>query len=117
MTRRYLYWYAPDSVQDEGSRKLIDELIDEEILAKRCFKRRKFIAPTVLSDEDWWSLSLPTLFLIGEREVTYSAQRAVRRLADVAPDVETALLPGADHHLAMAHPDWTNRKLLDFLAD
>ena len=115
VTKRYLYWYAPDSVRNEETRKTIDEMVDEQLLARRCFKRRKFIAPTVLTDQDWQRLQVPTLFLVGENEVTYSAHKAVRRLATVAPRIETAITPDADHHLAIVNPEWVNNEVLMFL--
>ena len=115
VAKRYLYWYAPDSVRKEETRKTIDEMVDEQLLARRCFKRRKFIAPTVLTDQDWQRLQVPTLFLVGENEVTYSAHKAVRRLATVAPRIETAITPDADHHLAIVNPEWVNNEVLMFL--
>ena len=115
VAKRYLYWYAPDSVRNEETRKTIDEMVDEQLLARRCFKRRKFIAPTVLTDQDWQRLQVPTLFLVGENEVTYSAHKAVRRLATVAPRIETAITPDADHHLAIVNPEWVNNEVLMFL--
>ena len=115
VTKRYLYWYAPDSVRKEETRKIIDEMDDEQLLARRCFKRRKFVMPTVLTDQDWQRLQVPTLFLVGENEVTYSAHKAVRRLAMVAPHVETAITPDADHHLAIVKPEWVSNEVLKFL--
>jgi pimeloyl-ACP methyl ester carboxylesterase len=117
VTERYLYWYAPDSVRKEETRKTIDEMVDEQLLARRCFKRRNFVRPTVLTDQDWQRLQVPTLFLVGENEVTYSAHKAVRRLATVAPHVETAITPDADHHLAIVKPEWVNNEVLKFLTN
>jgi pimeloyl-ACP methyl ester carboxylesterase len=90
-------------------------MVDEQLLARRCFKGRRFVAPTVLTDQDWQRLQVPTLFLVGENEVTYSAHKAVRRLATVAPHVETAITPDADHHLAIVKPEWVNNEVLKFL--
>ncbi len=117
VTKRYLYWYAPDSVRKEETRKTIDEMVDEQLVARRCFKRRKFVMPTVLKDQDWQRLQVPTLFLVGENEVTYSAHKAVRRLATVAPHVETAVTPEADHHLGIVKPEWVNNEVLKFLSN
>jgi len=117
VTKRYLYWYAPDLVRKKETRKIIDEMVDEQFLAQRCFKRRKFVAPTVLTDQDWQRLQVPTLFLVGEHEVTYSAHKAVRRLAAVAPHVETAVTLDADHHLARVKPEWVNNEVLKFLTN
>lgn len=115
VNKRYLYWYAPDSVRKEETRKVIDELVDEQVLGRSCFKGRKFVPPTVLTDDEWRQLQVPTLFLVGENEVTYSAHEAIRRLAAVAPNVKTALTPDADHHLALVKPDWISNEALTFL--
>ncbi|MGD8485620.1 MAG: alpha/beta hydrolase, partial [Chloroflexota bacterium] len=78
IVRRYLYWYAPDCVRNDVTRPLIDEMIEEDMLARRCFKfkKREFVRPTVLPDEDWQRLAVPTLFLVGRNDVSYSAERA-----------------------------------------
>jgi len=117
IARRYLYWYAPDSVRRDETRVIIDEMVDEDIIAKRCYRRRRFVLPTVLSDEDWHRLSLavPTLYLIGRNDVSYSAERAVQRLSAVAPRVKTEITDG-DHHLTIVEPEWVIRQVLGFLA-
>jgi pimeloyl-ACP methyl ester carboxylesterase len=94
ITKRYLYWYAPDSVRRPETRKVIDEMIDEQVVARRCFQRRKFVPPTVLTDEEWRSLGVPTLFLVGDKEVTYSASKAAERLSRVAPQSESGSTAG-----------------------
>ena len=73
--------------------------------------------PTVLTDEDWQNLSVPTLFVVGEHDVTYSPHRAIQRLAAVAPRVETMLAEGADHHVAIVKPAWLTEVMLSFLND
>ena len=116
--RRYLYWYAPDCVRQDVTREMIDEMVEEEVLARRCFKikKREIVHPTVLSDEDFLRLTVPTLFLVGRNDVSYSAERAVQRLAAVAPHVKTEIADG-DHHLTIGQPDWVIRHVLGFLAD
>ncbi len=118
IVRRYLYWYAPDCVSDEATRPVIDEMIEEDLLARRCFKikKRELVRPTVLSDDDWRRLAVPTLYLIGRNDVSYSAERAVHRLATVAPQVKTAITDG-DHHLTITQPDWVIQRVLGFLKD
>ncbi len=115
--RRYLYWYAPNCVRQEPTRAAIDEMVEEDILGRRCFKikKREIVRPTVLSDEDWQRLAVPTLFLVGRNEVSYSAEQAVHRLNTVAPHVKTAITDG-DHHLTITQPDWVIRQVLEFFA-
>jgi pimeloyl-ACP methyl ester carboxylesterase len=116
ITRRYLYWYAPDCVRHEEARATIDEMIEEDILARRCFKmkKREIVRPTVLPDEDWQRLAVPTLFLVGRNDVSYSAERAVKRLAAVAPNIKIEITDG-DHHLTVTKPDWVIQHVLGFL--
>lgn len=114
--QRYLYWYAQDCVRHDATRATIDEMIEEDILARRCYKRRRIVVPTVLSEEDWQRLAVPTLFLVGRNEVSYSAELATHRLATVAPEVETDIADG-DHHLTIVQPDWVIQQVLGFLAD
>ncbi|UCC17438.1 MAG: alpha/beta hydrolase [Dehalococcoidales bacterium] len=118
IVRNYLYWYNADSVKrGKRSREVIDNMINEALLSFKCFKRRGFINPTVLSDEDWRNLIAPTLFLTGENEVTYSAQKAIRHLNEVAPQVKTVITSDAGHDLAIVKPEWVNNEVLKFLAD
>ncbi len=83
----------------------------------KCFKRRGFVAPTVLTEEDWQNLKVPTLFLVGENEVTYCAKKAVKHLNKVAPSVKTVITTDAGHDLAIVKPEWVNNEVLKFLAD
>lgn len=117
IVKRYLYWYNADSVKNEKSREVIDRMVDELLLSTRCFKRRGFVRPTVLTDQDWQSLKVPTLFLVGENEVTYSAQKAIRRLNNVAPNVKTLITSDAGHDLAIVKTEWVNNEVLKFLAN
>jgi pimeloyl-ACP methyl ester carboxylesterase len=115
IVRNYYYWYSADSVKQETTRKIIDDMITENLLAKQCFKSRKFVIPTVLSDEEWQALHVPTLFLTGEHEVTYSAHKAIRRLNRIAPHVKTVITSDAGHDLAIVKSEWVNNEVLQFL--
>lgn len=116
IVRNYYYWYSADSVKQNRTRKIIDDMITEDLLAKQCFKVRKFVAPTVLTDKEWQALRVPTLFLTGEHEVTYSAHKAIRRLNRIAPHVKTIITSDAGHDLAIAKPEWVNKEVLQFLS-
>ncbi|MCK4790966.1 MAG: alpha/beta hydrolase [Desulfobacteraceae bacterium] len=118
IVQRYLYWYNADSVRkDETSREAIDNMVTELLLSTKCFKRRRFVPPTVLTNKDWQNLKVPTLFLVGENEVTYSAQKAIRHLNKVAPKVKTVITPDAGHDLAIVKTEWVNNEVLKFLTN
>lgn len=115
ITKNYFYWYGQDSVKEDLTRVRVDEMIEEDLLARRCFKKRRFVSPTRLSDEDWRKLLVPTLFLIGENDRTYSAHHAVDRLQKVAPMVDARIAPDTDHYITLMNPEWVVRNTLQFL--
>ncbi|MEL6406547.1 MAG: alpha/beta hydrolase [Chloroflexota bacterium] len=70
-----------------------------------------------LSDDDLRSITRPTLFLIGENDVLYSASDALERLHAIAPQIETSLIHGAGHDVLLVKTDIVNQKILEFLKD
>ncbi len=103
-----------------GSKSTISHLVmeratDQLLLARRCFKRKRSVLPTVLEDEELRSIQVPTLFLVGENERLYSAQEAVQRLNSVAPHIKTEIIPNAGHDLTFVQAEMVNSKILEFL--
>jgi pimeloyl-ACP methyl ester carboxylesterase len=71
--------------------------------------------PPVLTDAELARLAMPTLFLVGEHEVIYPAERAVRRLKRVAPRITAEIIPGAGHDLIIVQAARVNQRILQFL--
>jgi pimeloyl-ACP methyl ester carboxylesterase len=117
VSKRYMYWYDRDCARDSKTRPLIDELSEETLLARRCFKRKSLILSTVLSERDWQGITAPTLYLVGEDEVSYAPEQAVAKLREVAPAVQAHIAPGGDHHIMIVKPQWFVDHLLRFLGD
>ena len=115
VARHYFHWYGPDAIKENRIRSRLNEMVDEDLLARRSFKKRKFVHPTRLSDASWKELRVPTLFLVGENDRTYSARRAVSRLHHVAPEVEAKIAPNTDHYILLVNPDWVVKNTLRFL--
>lgn len=117
--RRAYLWSLPDlAASGEAGLKIIDEMTEDLALAFRCFGVRRLtrmLEPTVVDDETLRNLGVPTLFVIGEREKIYACQEALERLARVAPDIATAVIPGAGHDMTWLKPDLVNRTVLGFL--
>jgi len=111
-----LDWMLEDLARGDASgRVLLDEEVESGFLAQQCFKSRPLVNPTVLTDEQWRSLRIPVLFLVGENEKLYPARKAVGRLADVAPQILTGILPGCGHDLTVLQAEAVNRRMIDFL--
>ncbi|MEE4311419.1 MAG: alpha/beta hydrolase [candidate division KSB1 bacterium] len=102
---------------DAASQTAIDDLMNDAILAIKSFKFKMPIHPTVLSDHELESISIPTLFLVGENEVIYSAGDAIARLNLVAPQIKTEIIPNAGHDLTVVQSELVNTKVIEFLLD
>ncbi|WP_340198834.1 alpha/beta fold hydrolase [Ascidiimonas sp. W6] len=114
--KKLVYWERKCLVkQGEAGRAIADQMIDELVLAGKCFKKRKFVKPTVLMDTDLQKLTIPVLYLIGEKEVLYSPNKVVQRLNDVAPQIKTLIIPDASHDITHSQAEIVNQKVLDFL--
>jgi pimeloyl-ACP methyl ester carboxylesterase len=71
--------------------------------------------PTVLEDEELQSIKVPTLYLVGEHEKIYSAQKAIQRLHKVAPHIKAEVIPDAGYELTIVRAEMVNTKVLEFL--
>ena len=112
--KRQLYWERNGLIaQGEKGRAMVDQMVEELMLARKCFKKRKFIVPTVLTDSDLQNIKIPTLFLVGENEVLYSAQKAVKRIENI-PQAQAEIIPNASHDVTLSQPDTVNNMVLDF---
>ena len=101
--------------KDEASIKLVEDLVEDAFIGLRCFKFRMPVAPTVMSDKELQSIKVPALFLVGENEVIYPAQKAVQRLKNVAPSIKAEIIPNAGHDLTIVQAKIVNEKVLGFL--
>jgi pimeloyl-ACP methyl ester carboxylesterase len=114
--KKFYYWLMQDTVQSGATgRARVDEIVADWEVAERCFGPLPALPGTVLEDKAWQRLRVPTLFLVGENEKIYSAQKAVRRLNRVAPQIKTEIIPQAGHDLWMAQAELVTRKILDYL--
>lgn len=110
---RFFKWIFSDMARTDP--QWIDSTIEELTLNMQSVQRHKAPMPPVLTDTEWGSLRPPTLFLAGEHEVIYSAEKAVRRLQRLAPQVTAEIIPGAGHDLTFAQTAMVNDRILQFL--
>jgi len=93
----------------------VEEWVDDSYMAMRCFKSKRMVNPTVLTDTELQSIRVPVLYLVGENEKIYSAEKAVQRLNKVAPQIRVEVIPNAGHDLTFVQADMVNKKVLEFL--
>ena len=102
--------------QGEEGRVIAEQMIEDLWLAGKCFKKRKFVAPTVLEDSDLQNFKVQVLFLVGENEVLYNAQKAIERLRNVS-QVQAEIIPNASHDATLSQAEMVNSKVLDFVME
>lgn len=113
--KSFLNWLLRDgALKDKSSQKLVEEGMEDMLMASRCFKPMATVIPTALADKELQDLHVPTLYMVGEHEKIYSAQKAVKRLKAVAPQIKTEIIPEAGHNLILVQPELVNEKVLDF---
>jgi len=97
--------------------QVVDERLAEQMFqAGKHFRFPKGgIYPTVFSDDELMSLSLPTMLLIGEREVIYDPRAALERAVKLIPGIRAELIPNAGHLLNMEQADLINQRMMEFL--
>ena len=114
--RRFMVWLADDLVhKDEAGRITAQEMADDAYMAMRCFKPKRMVYPTVLTDNELQNIKVPTLYIVGENEKLYSARKAIQRLNKVAPHIKAEIIPNAGHDLTIVQAEMVNKKILEFL--
>ena len=114
---RFFKWAFKDLAQKDG--QLLEVIASDFLASTLCFEpvNPKLLPRlTSLADEELQQLKMPTLFLVGENEVLYSAQKAIQRLQMAAPQIQTAVIPNAGHDLLLVQTKLMNEKMVAFLA-
>jgi pimeloyl-ACP methyl ester carboxylesterase len=73
--------------------------------------------PTVFSDDELRKIQTPTFLLIGDHEVIYKPEDAIRRATRLVPGLKAEIVPNANHVAEYTAPDFVNNAILTFLSD
>ncbi|MDT3425289.1 pimeloyl-ACP methyl ester carboxylesterase [Paenibacillus forsythiae] len=85
------------------------------IAGYRHAKPRLQVMPSVFGEQEFHNFYIPTMLLIGDKEVIYPAEKAMANAKRLIPNLETHLIAGASHSLTMEHADVVNELTLFFL--
>jgi len=72
--------------------------------------------PYVLPDEELKKISTPTLLLIGEQEMIYDAEQAIKRAEELVANIQTTIIPNANHMVNLEQTELVNSHILNFLS-
>lgn len=75
----------------------------------------KPIIPKKIPEEKLKTISLPTLLIMGEKEVIYNPKHAIKRAKECMPDIKTVMISNASHCLFMEDADKVNDLIIHFL--
>jgi len=93
-----------------------ESLVFEQMLVNWLFGRAQWgVWPRVFADKELRSVSVPTLLLIGDREVIYDPRVAIGRATRLIPRIEVAIIPNASHFLTFDQSESVDARVLDFL--
>jgi pimeloyl-ACP methyl ester carboxylesterase len=110
---QFARWIFADMARKDP--KWLDGVLEELFTFFTILQPHKTPIPPVMTDAEWGGLTVPALFLVGEHETIYSAEKVVRRLRRVAPQVRVEVIPGAGHDLTFVQAAMVNRMMLEFL--
>jgi pimeloyl-ACP methyl ester carboxylesterase len=74
------------------------------------------LPPPVYSNEELHKIRTPMLLLIGDHEMIYNPERAIRRATSQVTGLKAEMIPNANHNSQVTAPDIVNKKIMDFLA-
>ena len=86
----------------------------KQVLTPTDYRYRIYLPPT-FKDEQLRQLRVPTLLLMGDKEVIYNYKAAFARAKKLIPNIETAIIPGAGHALNFDQPEMVNQHILAFI--
>ena len=76
------------------------------------------VFPRVYTREEFAQIKAPVLLILGEKEAIYNSLKSARRAArQLIPGVQIEMIPDAHHITALAQPEITNRRILQFFED
>jgi pimeloyl-ACP methyl ester carboxylesterase len=73
--------------------------------------------PRVFSEKELLKIRTPVLLLIGDHEVIYKPEKAIRRASRMVSGLKAEMVPNANHSAQYTAPDFVNTRILEFLAD
>ncbi|MBK5267571.1 MAG: alpha/beta hydrolase [Acidimicrobiia bacterium] len=71
--------------------------------------------PKRFTDDELQRITVPTLFYMGGKTELYNPVSAAERAQRLMPDVETLIVPDAQHGLPFQYPELTTMTILDFI--
>ena len=79
--------------------------------------RPRHWSPSVFTDEELRQIKTPVLLLIGDHEVIYKPEEAIRRATRLVSGLKAEIVPNANHIAQYTAAETVNERILNFLVD
>jgi len=118
IARAFYDWMMGDAMRaGEEGRRAVDELRADTLVANQCYQPKMGPVPSRYADAELRSIRPPTAVVMGANEKLYDPFKARDRLARVAPQIQTMILPRCGHDLIVAQRELFETTVLEFLAE
>lgn len=94
-----------------------EKLLEQIIQAALYSRHQKGIFPSVYTDDELRRLQVPTLLLIGDKEVIYDPLLVMKRVRQVVPRIQAEIIPNASHFLPMQQPQLISDRIQKFIEE
>jgi pimeloyl-ACP methyl ester carboxylesterase len=78
--------------------------------------RPRHWSPTIFTDEELRQIKAPVLLLIGDHEVIYKPEDAIRRATRLVSGLKAEIIPNANHIAQYTAAEMVNERILNFLS-
>jgi pimeloyl-ACP methyl ester carboxylesterase len=92
-----------------------NDLEAEQLIVSAMNLRSRVPFRPMFSDDEFASLKMPVLLLIGDREVLYDARSAIDRARRLIPHIVAEIVPNAGHMLSTDQPELVTSRIMRFL--
>jgi pimeloyl-ACP methyl ester carboxylesterase len=93
-----------------------DEYMAQLRAVSAFYGRPRHWNPTVISDDELRKIKAPVLLLIGDHEVIYKPEAAIKRAKRLVPNLKAEIVLNANHIAEYTACEAINQFIMDFLA-
>lgn len=99
-----------------GKGNFINQTIKDQfrIAMQNALPRTKLLV-SYIKNSEMKLINVPVLLLIGDQDIQYDAQKAIKRARKVIRDIEAIVIPNTGHGLPLEIPKKVNTLMLNFL--
>jgi pimeloyl-ACP methyl ester carboxylesterase len=91
------------------------DLVQQTFIIGMIGRQSKRVMRPIINADEWKQIQIPTLLLVGDREILYDPRTALQRAKQLLPHIETELVSHAGHLLHSDQPEKVNESILRFL--